>query len=427
MNSFHARLVASPLVVLATLLSVPTATCKEPAAPWASGMSADRLGRITGEAEHQVDKGNLVGMVSLVARRGKIVYLGAVGHQNREENIPMRSDTIFRVASMTKPVTSLAILMLYEEGKIDLTDPLSKYVPEFSEMQVIRADGQLEDAEREITIYDLLTHNSGLAYHDHSVVGHHYHKADITCGLDAEDDSIGDDVRDLARIPLAQQPGSGFLYGLNSDVLGYVVEVVSQQSFADFLKQRFFTPLGMKDTKFFLNAADRPRLAQLYVRGEKRLLQPENSVERIVAGFPLGSRRPFEGAKVSYSGGGGLCSTCEDYFRFCQMVLKQGQYAGGRMLSRKTIEQATLPHLPMQEGFFCADSSDFGLGFAVQRDTGTPRPGSPGTLRWGSIFNGFFFIDPEEELIGITIGQLFPGEGEWAKKFMQLVYAAVDD
>jgi CubicO group peptidase (beta-lactamase class C family) len=182
MSSFHARLVASPLVVLAALLVVPTANCDEPVSPSIVEMSADRLRRITTEAEHQVDKGNLVGMVSLVARRGKIVYLDAVGHQNRAKNIPMRTDTIFRVASMTKPVTSLAILMLYEEGKIQLTDPLSKYVREFSEMKVIRPDGQLEEAEREIAIYDLLTHNSGLAYHDHSLVGHYYHEADITCG-----------------------------------------------------------------------------------------------------------------------------------------------------------------------------------------------------------------------------------------------------
>ena len=138
--------------------------------------------------------------------------------------------------------------------------------------------------------------------------------------------------------------------------------------------------------------------------------------KRIVAKYPLGSRNPFEGPKVSYSGGGGLCSTAEDYFRFCQMVLQKGEYRDRRLLSRKTIEQATRPHLPIPRGFFCGDSSDFGLGFAVQRPNGEPRPGSPGTLRWGSIFNGFFFIDPKEEMIGITIGQLFPGEAEWGRE-----------
>ena len=183
----------------------------------------------------------------------------------------------------------------------------------------------------------------------------------------------------------------------------------------------------MNDTSFFLEDADTSRLAQLYVRDEKNMLVAENSEERIVAGYPLGSRNPFDGPKVSYSGGGGLCSTAEDYFRFCQMVLRKGEYRDRRLLSRMTIEQATRPHLPIPRGFFCGDSSDFGLGFAVQRPTGEPRPGSPGTLRWGSIFKGFFFIDPKEEMIGITLGQLFPGEAEWDEKFMQLVYAAVDD
>lgn len=391
------------------------------------GMSADRLQQITVEAEDHVRKGNLVGMVSLIARRGKIVYLEAAGHQNREKGVPMKTDTIFRIASFTKPVTSLAILMLYEEGKLQLTDPLSQYAPAFKEMKVVAPDGTLVDARREITIYDLLTHNSGLAYHNHPVVGSHYHRAAIACGLYADKNPIGEDVARLAQIPLAQQPGSGFLYGLNIDVLGYVVEVVSKKTLAEFLKERLFVPLGMKDTNFYLEGADIPRLAQLYVRDEHKSLVAENSEERVVAGFPLGSRNPFDGPKISYSGGGGLCSTAEDYLQFCQMVLQKGQYRDKRLLSRKTIEQATRPHLPIPRGFFCGDSSDFGLGFAVQRQGGEPRPGSPGTLRWGSIFNGFFFIDPNEELIGITIGQLFPGEDEWTEKFMQLAFAAVDD
>jgi CubicO group peptidase (beta-lactamase class C family) len=414
-------------LVVVGLLLVEEARGQEIVAPQNVDMSSSRLNRLTIEAESQVKKGNLVGIVSLVARRGNIVYLEAVGHQNRETKVAMKTDTICRIASMTKPVTSLAVLMLYEEGKVQLTDPLSQYIPEFKDMKVVKADGTLEDADREITVYDLLTHNSGLAYDDHSVVGGRYRDADITNGLDADSDPIGKDVRDLASIPLAQQPGSGFLYGLNTDVLGHLVEVLSEQTLAEFFEERFFVPLGMKDTKFFLDQADVPRLAQLYVRGEDGSLVQENSQERIVAGFTLGSRKPIDGPKVSYSGGGGLCSTCEDYFRFCQMVLQKGEFGGKRFLSRKTIEQATLPHLPLSEDFFCGDSSDFGLGYAIQRDTGTPRPGSPGTLRWGSIFNGFFFIDPQEELIGITIGQLFPGEAEWAEKFMQLAYAAIAD
>jgi CubicO group peptidase (beta-lactamase class C family) len=411
------------------LLPLSTATGQELASAESVGMSPDRLERITVEAENQVKKGNLAGIVWLVARRGKIVHLEAVGHQHREENVPMKTDTICRIASMTKPITSLATLMLYEEGKFQLTDPLSTYIPEFKNMKVWTPEG-LVDAEREITIYDLLTHNSGLAYAgNHEFVGRMYREAGIAGGggLAPDEDPIGKDVRALAQIPLVSQPGAGFQYGHSTDVLGYLVEVVSGQSLAEFLEQRFFTPLKMKDTKFFLEDADVPRLGQLYIRDEAGKLIPEYREQNVIDGTPYGGRTPFDGPRVSYAGGGGLCSTCEDYFRFCQMVLQNGQYGGKRFVSRKTIEQATLPHLPMSKGFFTSESSDFGLGFGVQRDTGTPRPGSPGTLRWGSIFNGFFFIDPEEEIIGITLGQLFPGEEEWAERFMQLVYAAVSD
>jgi CubicO group peptidase (beta-lactamase class C family) len=415
-----------PAAILAILAACFPVNGQELVQPDKVGMSAERLIRLTVEAEHQIEKGNLVGMVSLVARRGKIVYLESVGHQDRERDIPMKRDTIFRVASMTKPVTSLAILMLYEEGKLQLTDPLSDYIPEFKDTKVWTPNGTV-DAERQITIYDLLTHNSGLAYSDHKDVGHFYRDAGVNGGLYPDEDRIGKDVRALAGLPLARQPGSGFQYGHSIDVLGHVVEEVSGHSLAQYLDNRFFKPLEMKDTRFFLAKADVPRLAQLYTRGKNRELIADHRDKAVIDGLVFGEGTPYRGPQVSFAGGGGLCSTCEDYFRFCQMVLQKGQYSSQRLLSRKTIEQATLPHVSLPTDSYCGESSDFGLGFAVQRDTGTPRPGSPGTLRWGSIFNGFFFIDPQEELIGITIGQLFPGEGEWAEKFMQLVYAAVDD
>lgn len=423
MNSMR----VATFVLIVSTISPTRLVAQELSRPEDVGLSAVKLERITSEAKNQVAKGHLVGSVSLVARKGKIVYLEAVGYQNREKKVVMETDTIFRVASFTKPVTSLAALMLYEEGKFQLTDPVSIYIPQFKDMKVVSADGSLEDAEREITVYDLLTHNAGLSYSNHSLVGPRYFEAEITNGLDADPDTIGNDVRKLAALPLAQQPGSGFLYGLSIDVLGHLVEVTSDQTLAEFFEERMFRPLGMEDTSFFLPERKVSRLAQLYVRDEEKQLVPENTQYRIIAGLPVGSRKPFEGPKTSYSGGGGLCSTCEDYFRFCQMVLQKGSLDGSRLLSRKTIEQATLPHVPLPQGFFCSETSDFGLGFAVQRAAGTPRPGSPGTLRWGSIFNGHFFIDPEEELIGITLGQLFPGEAEWTEKFMQLVYAAIDD
>jgi CubicO group peptidase (beta-lactamase class C family) len=252
------------LLIAGLLLALP-AHGQEVASPESVGMSSERLHRISLEADNQITKGNLVGMVSLVARRGQIVYLEAAGHQRREKGVPMRTDTIFRIASFTKPVTSVAVLMLYEEGKFQLADPVSQYIPAFKDMKVVASDGTLEDARREITIYDLLTHNSGLAYHDHEIVGSRYRRAGIACGLYADKDPIGEDILRLGGIPLAQQPGSGFLYGLNIDVLGYLVEVVSEKTLAKFFEERLFIPLEMKDTKFFLEDADTARLAQLYV------------------------------------------------------------------------------------------------------------------------------------------------------------------
>ena len=279
MNICFTRILLVGLLV--ALAMPPEAGCQESGVPGSVGMSAQRLEQITVEAENQIKKGNLVGIVSLVARRGKIVYLQAVGRQHREKGIPMKKDTIFRIASFTKPVTSLAVLMLYEEGKIHLTDPISQYIPEFEGVKVVTPQGVLEDSHRPITIYDLLTHNSGLAYHDHEVIGHRYYRAAIACGLYADDDPIGEDIRKLAGIPLAKQPGSGFQYGLNTDVLGRLVEVVSgNRLWRKFFEQRLFAPLDMKDTKFFLEDADIPRLAQLYVRdGRTRLPRRTVSIE----------------------------------------------------------------------------------------------------------------------------------------------------
>jgi CubicO group peptidase (beta-lactamase class C family) len=397
--------------------------------PESVGMSSARLSRITKEAEQQVADGKLVGIVSLVARRGKIVYLEAVGYQDREEAVRMETNTIFRIASMTKPVTSLAALMLYEEGEFQLTDPVSKYIPEFGEMKVALRDGQLVDAKRQITIYDLLTHNSGLGYPTNVHVGKLYDEARIAGGggLGPDEDLIGVDVRKLAEIPLAQQPGSGWQYGFSIDVLGHVIEEASDQTLAEFFHERFFNPLGMQDTKFYLDKDEATRLAQMYIRDDSGQLLSEDRQEAVHRGYRFGGKVPIEGPRVCYAGGGGLCSTVEDYFRFCQMVLQYGEYGGKRYLSRKTIEQASYPHLPIPGGEFRSISSDFGLGFAVHKNTGTPRPGTPGTLRWGSIFNGGFFIDPEEELIGITLAQLFPGELDWQDKFEQLAFSAIDD
>ena len=375
------------------------------ASPKSVGLSQERLGRITAVMQKHVDDGLLAGAVAIIVRDGKVAYLQSVGMRDKEQQVQMSPDTIFRIASMSKPITSVAVMMLYEEGRFQLKDPISKFIPEFRAPKVLVMDGsqeQLVPAKREITIRHLLTHTSGLTYHWDSRVGPKYAEAGITHGLIQDEDLLAEDMKKLGRIPLVHQPGEAFTYSLSTDVLGRVVEVASGMPFDEFLRKRIFEPLRMNDTGFRLPQSKVSRLAAIYGP------DPDGNLRRLPDGV-LGEGAmktsvtyPYEGTHRYCSGGGGLCSTVPDYARFIQMMLNGGELDGVRLLSPTTVKMMSTD----QVGDLNRDTG-FGLGFGVTRNL---REGaeltSVGAYRWGGFWYTTFFIDPAQKMVGVCMAQL---------------------
>ncbi|MEN8165556.1 MAG: serine hydrolase domain-containing protein [Acidobacteriota bacterium] len=383
----------------------------------------ERLDDITALMQKHVDEEKLAGAVAAVARRGKVAYLESVGKQDIEKNIDMSTDTIFRIASMTKPITSVAVMMLYDDGLIELTDPVYKYIPEFYKPTVL-GSGEEEGnipAKRKITIKHLLTHTSGLTYHWDTQLGSLYKEAGVTHGLIQDDSVLGEKMKKLARVPLLHQPGEKFTYGLSVDVLGRVVEVASGKTLEEFFQERIFEPLGMKDTHFFISDDKMPRLAAVYAPkskgGLKRLTKP------VVEGSLVYSAdHPYVGQKRYFSGGGGLCSTVGDYLRFCQMLVNLGELDGKRVLKRRTVRLMTRDHMGE-----LSENQGFGLGVSVARD-GDKSGGvdSVGSYGWGGFWYTTFFVDPKKRMVGVCMAQLHPGGGATLNsKFKDLVYKAL--
>ncbi|MCL5279500.1 MAG: beta-lactamase family protein [Planctomycetes bacterium] len=399
------------------------------APPRSVGLSQQRLERIGMLMREHVDNGLLAGAVALVARDGKVAYLKSVGLQDRERNVPMKPDAIFRIASMSKPITSVAVMMLYEEGWFRLSDPVSKYLPEFKDMKVLASDAaggkateQVVPAKREITIRNLLTHTSGLTYHWDPRVGAKYAQAGITHGLIQTEDTLADGIRKLAQIPLVHQPGEAFTYSLSVDVLGRLVEVVSGMSFDEFLRTRIFEPLRMNDTSFYLPNGKVSRLAAIYGPDESGALKRLGDGVLGEGAMRVCVTYPYEGPKRYFSGGGGLCSTVSDYARFCQMLLNGGALDGVRLLSRKTVELMTVDHVGA-----LSPGSGFGLGFGVTRSLREAGElTSVGAYRWGGFWYTTFFIDPAEKLLGVCMVQLYPsGKATLNDKFEALAHQAI--
>ncbi len=398
------------------------------AEPGEVGLSAERLARIRAALKGHVDAGELGGAVALVARRGKVAHFEALGRMSGEAEggMPMRTDALFGLASMTKPITSVAVMMLYEEDRLQLDDPLSRYIPAFAEMTVAVVEEGQEGpdapyaevpAEDEITIRDLLRHTSGLTYDfmDKGPVGRLYREE-----LEPDETAtLGDFAAKLAELPLVRQPGTGYVYGFSTDVLGYLVEVVSEQPFDRFVEQRILRPLGMKDTAFYVPAEKAERLTTLYAVGEDGKVRP--GVRPFFRGYSEPPAIP--------SGGGGLVSTAADYARFLQMLLNGGRLDSVRLLSRKSVELMTVGHLgEMREvGFY--PGFDFGLGFAIRVDLGESGSlGSVGEYAWSGIFNTYFFVDPREEMFAILMTQTSPfGHLDLGSRFKKLVYQSIDD
>ncbi len=396
--------------------------------PEAAGMSSERLERISKAVQQSIDDKRIAGAVTLVARHGHVVWFKAQGMSDREAGKPMRPDAIFRICSMSKPITSVAVMMLYEEGKFLLEDPISKYLPEFKDPKVLvkPPTGQpyTIPATREITIRDLLRHTSGLTYNWNGDLGSLYEKANVAAGLLPYDGTIGDSVKRLAPLPLLFNPGERFEYSLSVDVLGRLVEVVSSKPLDEFFRTRIFEPLGMKDTFFFPPENKLDQLTTAYTYFDEKGLNRFPDTPITEGTFSYSADYPYKGAKKLFSGGGGLTSTAADYARFCQMMLNGGKWGNTRLLSRKSVELMTHDQLGK-----IGPEQGFGLGFGV---AGVKTPleelGTPGSYGWGGFFYTDFSIDPKEELIVVFMGQLHPTGGlTLDRQVQELAYAAIID
>jgi CubicO group peptidase (beta-lactamase class C family) len=422
-----AFLVAFPLH---TQEKVPPSYRLHHASPESGGFIAQRLERIDRLLQDYVDKGWIAGASALVARNGVIVYHKAIGYDDLSRKTPAGKDNIFRIASQTKAVTSVAVMILYEEGKFLLDDPISNYIPEFRNPKVIEKFNDADTtftavkAKREITIRDLLTHTSGLGYPDigTKAMKAFYAKANIISGIDVGAVTLEPMMKKLASLPLFHQPGERFTYGLNIDVLGYLVEVVSGMSLDEFLHKRIFEPLGMNDTYFFLPKKKHPRLWSLTSEDSLKHLVSATDKCSVVSG-----RNPdYPNTTGTYfSGGSGLCSTPYDYAIFMQMIMNGGEYNGKRILSRNTVRIMTsnqIGDLSLGNGY-----AKFGLGFAIVTDAGSAKlPVSAGIWYWSGVFGSSFWIDPREHIVAQLVIQQYPfRHGEIADKFKILVYQAL--
>ncbi len=399
-----------------------------------TGFSPERLGRISTLMQRYVDDGKLAGIIATVARRGQTVYLEKFGMMDIEANKPMQFDAIFRIASMTKPITSVAIMTLYEEGYFNLNTPVSEFIPGFKEPRVYVGEGRDEsyywtDADRPITFRHLFTHTAGLSYgwNEEDPVDRQYQKLQRESNLDPAKMTVKDLVEALTELPLAFQPGTRWRYSYAIDVLGYIIEIISGKPLDVFLKERLFEPLGMVDTDFYVPTAKADRLCALYGH-------PDNvSTLQRIESSPIHSNI-FQ--KPSFlSGGGGLVSTVHDYARFAQMLVNGGELDGERILSPTTVALYSINHMPeaaLPYGF--AEGEDlyhwgygYSLGTRVLMDVSkTGLPGSVGEFGWDGAFSTYFWVDPKEALYGLLMLQHQPNAYyPIAPQFKQLTYQAL--
>jgi CubicO group peptidase (beta-lactamase class C family) len=392
------------------------------------GLIPDRLNRIDSAIEAEVAAGKIPGAVALIARNGQVAYHKQFGFADIDSQTPMQLDSIFRIASMTKAVTSVAVMMLHEQGHFQLSDPVAKYIPDFAAMSVISEvdeQGNVKatvPATKPIRIIDLLTHSSGIAYpFIPSKLQAAYQEAGIIDGPTTLDVRLAEQMKLLAKQPLLFEPGSAFTYGLSTDLLGYLVEVISGRSLGRFLDEEIIQPLGMQDTHFYLPEDKADRLVTLYSHVDGTGLVAYQSSD-----FDTGANEalyPVSGAKTYYSGGAGLSSTVADYTRFLQMLLNDGELDGVRLLGRKSVELMRTARIDWDGD----EVPDFGLGFAVVSDIG--RRGelsSVGTYAWGGAFNTAFWIDPAEQLVGVYMSQARPTQSDMDDRFRALVYQALE-
>lgn len=415
-------------ILFLVLLSLISCDKKAPglkeASPESACMSSERLARIDNILQQAVDDQLIAGAVGFIARDGKIVYNKAFGVSDLQALTPMQTDNIFRIASQTKAIVSIAAMTLFEEGKFLLDDPVSKYIPEFSNAQVLDTYNEKDTtwttvpARRAVSIRDLFTHTSGI---DYSGIGSPvmraiYAKAGISGAFGSNTDIIGDEMKDLGKLPLAHQPGERWTYGLNVDVIGYLIEIWSGMTLDQYLKQRLFEPLGMKDTYFYIPGEKHNRLVKVSGEdaGGHAVPLTHNYFD-----YPLMSDGTY------YSGGAGLSSTTRDYAIFLQMLLNNGEYNGKKILSRRTVELIT----SNQIGGLNVGRDKFGLGFQITTKEGQTQFGiTEGSFSWGGYFATNYWADPKERLVCLIFTQQSPmSHGDIHNKFRTMVYQALDD
>lgn len=388
------------------------------AKPGDLGMSAETLAEIAPAVEDLIEKKQLAGGSVLVLRKGKIVYQNEFGYANRARKNPMARDTIFRIYSMTKAITSAAALMLHDAGKIDLDAPISKYLPEFQDLKVWQKNGEPVIADPAPTVRDLLRHTAGFSYgwSPHSV-DQQYQQVKIL----SRDKSLAEMTKDVSNIPLLYQPGTQWVYGINTDVLARVVEAASGKSFSDYLQEQLFTPLGMPDTAFHVPAEKANRLANVYAGKAGFLVTAEPA---------KGS--PFLTAPAHQSGGGGLVSTITDYGRFLQMIANGGTFQGKTYLKKETVKLMTTNQLPKEIPAISLGETrhgtGFGLGFSVRigNDDRWDKDSRIGEFGWGGMASTHYWVSPKDELVVITMEQTLPYNSNLEDTLKPIIYRSIN-
>lgn len=378
------------------------------------GFDQDRLDRIAPVMQAHVDNGRISGAVMVIARDGKIVYRDSVGYADIENKVPMKEDAVFRIFSMTKAITTTAAMILVEEGKLRLTDPVSKFIPAFTNMKVyVSGDGEemeLEEQKNPVTVHHLLTHTSGIPYGGREPATSAYNDVNSSGAK-----TLAELTNIIASKPLVFQPGDRWMYGLSTDVMGRVIEVASGQAFEEFLAERITGPLGMTETSFFITSDLSNRLAAAYDDTDDGL--------RVAAGL---GQRSYELGNALPSGGAGLLSTASDYLRFTQMLLNGGILDGVRIVSPRSVELMSRNHLSEAQKF--APGMGFGLGFAIAEDPGLRKTFmSQGSYSWAGAADTHFWIDPEKNLIGLALTQLFSNRSPLRDDMRVMTYQALTE
>ena len=396
--------------------------------PESVGMSSNRLSNIQTKLQEYVDDGKAPGFITLIARKGQVIHYETCGYRDLESQLPMEKDTIFRIYSMTKPIASVALMMLYEQGKFQLNDPVSKYIPEFAKTKVFNKMGyeglELVEQDPPMTVHNLLTHTSGLTYgslFDNPVEDMYRESQYIDPNV-----PLDETIKEIAQLPLVFQPGTRWRYSVATDVCGYLVQVLSGLPFDTYLQERIFAPLGMVDTSFHVTDEKLNRFATLYAHNpEDGSLQPHQDEGLLQRDFLVPTKSPF--------GGHGLVSTTDDYYKFTQMLFNNGEFEGTRLLGRKTLQYMTLNHIPSE--LFPLNIGDwelaglgFGLGFGMIMDPAlTGVINSADTFWWGGAAATNFWVDPQEELFGIFMTQIMMNVLPLWDDFRAMTYQALVD